>query len=147
AATFTHLNAISKAPFAVFFQMGDHHILSASPERYLRKQGNKIISQPIKGTAARAVGNDDDIRAATALENNQKERSENIMIVDLVRNDLSRTAARGSVKVEELCGVYSFKQVHQLISTISSELRNDCTGFDAIRASFPMGSMTGAPKI
>lgn len=144
---YNKLNVISEPPFAVFFKNYRHYLLSASPERYLRKEGEKIISQPIKGTAKRSVDVDEDNAIVQELAANEKERSENIMIVDLVRNDLSRTAAKGSVVVEELCGAYSFKQVHHLISTVVSTLKDSYTPVDAIRTTFPMGSMTGAPKI
>lgn len=144
---YNKLNVISEPPFAVFFKNYRHYLLSASPERYLRKEGEKIISQPIKGTAKRSADVDEDNAIVQELAANEKERSENIMIVDLVRNDLSRTAAKGSVVVEELCGAYSFKQVHHLISTVVSTLKGNYTPVDAIRTTFPMGSMTGAPKI
>ena len=144
---YTNLNAISEPPFATFFKHEELYLLSASPERYLRKEGSKIISQPIKGTAKRLVNSIDDGKIAFDLARDEKERSENIMIVDLVRNDLSRLAKKGSVKVEELCKVYSFKQVHQLISTVVSELDEGVHPVDIIRETFPMGSMTGAPKI
>ncbi len=141
------LNEISEPPFATFFKKEHHFLASASPERYLKKEGTKIISQPIKGTAKRLVSEVDDQKIAADLQRDEKERAENIMIVDLVRNDLARTAKKGSVNVEELCKVYSFKQVHQLISTVTSELRSGVHPVDVIRDSFPMGSMTGAPKI
>lgn len=145
--TYNQLNKISQPPFATYFKNDELFLLSASPERYIRKEGNKIISQPIKGTAKRFVDAIEDEKAAFDLARDEKERSENIMIVDLVRNDLSRTAKKGSVKVEELCKVYSFKQVHQLISTVVSEIKEDTHPVDVIRDTFPMGSMTGAPKI
>ncbi|WP_106791267.1 aminodeoxychorismate synthase component I [Aquimarina sp. Aq78] len=145
--TYYHLNDISKPPFATFFRMNDHYLLSASPERYLRKEGEKIISQPIKGTAKRSQDIDEDTRLVSDLYNDPKERSENVMIVDLVRNDLSRTATKGSVTVEELCKVYSFKQVHQMISTVTSTIDDTTSPVDVIKTTFPMGSMTGAPKI
>lgn len=141
------LNEISEPPFATFFKKDHHFLASASPERYLKKEGTKIISQPIKGTAKRLVSTIDDQKIAADLHRDEKERAENIMIVDLVRNDLARTAKKGSVKVEELCKVYSFKQVHQLISTVTSEIKDNIHPVDVIRDSFPMGSMTGAPKI
>ncbi len=145
--TYYHLNRISKPPFATFLKLNDKYLFSASPERYLKKTGRKIISQPIKGTAKRDPDIAKDKELIKNLSTDQKERSENIMIVDLVRNDLSRTAKRGSVKVKELCKVYSFKQVHQLISTVVSKLKKDVHLVDVIRSTFPMGSMTGAPKI
>jgi len=141
------LNAISEPPFAVFFKNHRQFLISASPERYLRKEGSKIISQPIKGTAKRSSDLIEDAQIKNELLSNAKERSENIMIVDLVRNDLSHTAAKGSVKVAELCGAYSFKQVHHLISTVVSELDPAFSPVNVIKSTFPMGSMTGAPKI
>jgi para-aminobenzoate synthetase component I len=141
------LNTISEPPFAVYFKNQDHYLLSASPERYLRKEGTKVISQPIKGTSKRNENPILDEQLKSDLAQNEKERSENIMIVDLVRNDLSHTATKGSVQVEELCEVYTFKQVHQMISTIVSEVENTTSPVEIIRTTFPMGSMTGAPKI
>lgn len=144
---YNKLNTISTPPFATFLKQNDNYLLSASPERYLKKEGQKVISQPIKGTAKR----DEDFMIDSLLKHdlvaNPKERSENIMIVDLVRNDLSLTAKKGSVKVEELCKVYTFEQVHQMISTITSQVREDVHPVDVIKTTFPMGSMTGAPKI
>ena len=141
------LNAISKPPFAIFFKNNEQYLLCASPERYLRKEGNKVISQPIKGTAKRFSDLVLDENSKTELETNPKERSENIMIVDLVRNDLSHTAIKGSVEVEELCGIYTFEQVHQMISTVVSTVENTTSLIEILRTTFPMGSMTGAPKI
>ena len=144
---YQHLNQISEPPFAVFLKMEHQYLLSASPERYIKKEGNKIVSQPIKGTAKRLVSKIDDDKIASDLSRDIKERSENVMIVDLVRNDLSKTAKKGSVKVEELCKVYSFKQVHQMISTVVSEVRENIHPIDVLESTFPMGSMTGAPKV
>lgn len=144
---FNKLNEISKPPFATFFKNSDKYLLSASPERYIKKEGDRVISQPIKGTAKRSVDKIEDAKLAEDLSKDEKERSENIMIVDLVRNDLSHTATKGSVKVEELCKVYSFLQVHQMISTISSRVPADIKPVDILKTTFPMGSMTGAPKI
>lgn len=141
------LNEISKPPFAIFFKNNDEYLLCASPERYLRKEGNKVISQPIKGTAKRFSDKILDNNSKIALEQNPKERSENIMIVDLVRNDLSHTAIKGSVEVEELCEIYTFEQVHQMISTVMSTVENTTSPIEILRTTFPMGSMTGAPKI
>ncbi|WP_430467959.1 aminodeoxychorismate synthase component I [Winogradskyella ouciana] len=145
--TFNKLNAISKPPFATFLKLEDKYLLSASPERYIKKEGNKIISQPIKGTAKRSAEKKEDAELKETLSKDEKERSENIMIVDLVRNDLSHTAEKGSVKVEELCKVYTFLQVHQMISTISSRVSENIKPIDILKTTFPMGSMTGAPKI
>jgi len=145
--TYLKLNAISEPPFAVFFKNYRQYLLCASPERYLRKEGGKIISQPIKGTAKRSINNADDEAIKQELTNNEKERAENVMIVDLVRNDLSQTAEKASVNVEELCRPYTFKQVHHLVSTVVSHVSMGHSAVDVIRTTFPMGSMTGAPKI
>ncbi|WP_435048803.1 aminodeoxychorismate synthase component I [Formosa sp. S-31] len=145
--TYKKLNNVSKPPFATFLKQGDKYVLSASPERYIKKTGQDIISQPIKGTAKRAENPEEDNRLKHNLEHNMKERSENIMIVDLVRNDLSKTAIRGSVKVDELCKVYTFPQVHQMISTVSSQILKETNPIDVLKTTFPMGSMTGAPKL
>ena len=144
---YKHLNQISEPPFAAFLKLDDKYALCASPERYIKKEGTKIISQPIKGTAKRLVSEFDDAQLALDLTRDEKERAENVMIVDLVRNDLSKTAKIGSVKVEELCKVYSFKQVHQLISTVVSEVEENTHPIDVLQSTFPMGSMTGAPKV
>lgn len=141
------LNAISEPPFAVYFKNNDQFLMSASPERYLKKEQQKVISQPIKGTAKRFLDANLDEKAKFELSENPKERSENIMIVDLVRNDLSKTATKGSVEIEELCQVYSFKQVHQMISTVVSSVAHTTSPIEILRTTFPMGSMTGAPKI
>jgi para-aminobenzoate synthetase component I len=137
----------TQAPFSSFMRYGDHYIISASPERFLKREGNKLISQPIKGTAPRSTDGAKDKLLKSALQNSLKEQTENVMIVDLVRNDLSRIAVKGSVRVEELFGVYSFNTVHQMISTITAELPRQIFLQDILRASFPMGSMTGAPKV
>ena len=144
---FQKLAVISEAPFAVYFKNAAHYLLSASPERYLRKKGTRVISQPIKGTSKRSADPIADAQFKVDLAQNEKERSENIMIVDLVRNDLSHTATKGSVAVEELCEIYTFKQVHQMISTVVSEVEVTTPPVEIIRTTFPMGSMTGAPKI
>ncbi len=144
---FAKLNAVSKAPFATFLKLNDKYLISASPERYLKKIGTKLISQPIKGTAKRFRNPIKDRASKEGLANDPKERAENIMIVDLVRNDLSKSAVRGSVHVDELCKVYTFEQVHQMISTVSAEVERDKNPVELIKETFPMGSMTGAPKI
>jgi para-aminobenzoate synthetase component 1 len=146
-ATYWHLNSISKPPFATFLKMGPWFALSASPERYVKKMGNVVISQPIKGTAKRSKDPAEDQHMIKALMSDPKERSENIMITDLVRNDLSKIAQKGTVVVDELCKVYTFEQVHQLISTIRCEIKAEVTAVDILKETFPMGSMTGAPKI
>jgi para-aminobenzoate synthetase component 1 len=144
---FLNLTEVSPMPFSCFLKMGSRYLICASPERYLAKRGNTLISQPIKGTAPRGLTPVDDERLKNELLSSEKERSENVMIVDLVRNDLSRVAAPGSVSVDELCGLYSFPKVHQLISTVSCQVKEDSQPEDYLRASFPPGSMTGAPKI
>lgn len=144
---FLELNSKHKAPFTSFYRLEDKFLLCFSPERYLQKQGRKLISQPIKGTAPRSKNKEEDDQRKSGLLASEKERAENVMIVDLVRNDLSRTAAKASVKVEELFGLYSFNAVHQMISTISAELAPQFDLVDTLKTSFPMGSMTGAPKI
>lgn len=145
--TFEKLNSISHPPFASFLKNNNHFMISASPERYVRKEGNKIISQPIKGTAKRGLTQEQDLQNIEDLRTDPKERSENIMIVDLVRNDLSKTATKGSVSVEELCEIYTFEQVHQMISTIVSEVSEETNPIEILKTTFPMGSMTGAPKL
>lgn len=146
-ATFLSLNEMGQAPFSACFKRRGKYVLSSSPERYLKKDGNKLLSQPIKGTAARDQNPEKDRQLMEALQQSEKERAENVMIVDLVRNDLRRVAKTATVKVRDLFGAYSFKQVHQLVSTITAEMQNDLHWTDAIRATFPMGSMTGAPKV
>ncbi|MBU2976090.1 anthranilate synthase component I family protein [Zobellia sp. B3R18] len=145
--TYQKLNKISEAPFASFLKVYDQYLLSASPERYLRKEAGKLISQPIKGTSKRAKQPEEDDKLVNALKTDPKERAENIMIVDLVRNDLSKSALKGSVVVEELCEVYTFQQVHQMISTVVAQVSSGVNPVDVIKESFPMGSMTGAPKV
>ena len=144
---YRHLTEVSPTPYACYYHFNDKYLMCASPERFLKKINSKIISQPIKGTAKRGNSHEHDNILKTNLINDAKERAENIMIVDLVRNDLSRTAANASVQVEELCAIYSFPMVHQMISTIVSQLDQKSSFFDCIKSCFPMGSMTGAPKV
>ncbi len=144
---YDELIGISPSPFSAYFALDNRYVLSASPERYLAKNGDTMVSQPIKGTRARGKHLEDDTQIKHELENSQKDRAENVMIVDLVRNDMARVAKAGTVKVEELFGIYSYSHVHQMVSTIISKLDTAYTWKDAIRATFPMGSMTGAPKI
>ena len=143
---FNALNALSPAPFAAYYRLDDKYMICASPERYLRKRGGNLLSQPIKGTARRDTDLVKDEQIKAELRNDIKERAENVMITDLVRNDLARCCEPGSINVDELFGVYTFPQVHQLISTVSGTMRLGVPFTDAIRYSFPMGSMTGAPK-
>jgi para-aminobenzoate synthetase component 1 len=146
-AVYRSLSNMSPNPFAAFYKLDDKYLLCASPERYLKKTGNKIYSQPIKGTWQRNLSDaGQDKKNKEMLYNSAKDRSENVMIVDLVRNDLSRICEEGTVAVDELFGIYTFPQVHQMISSISGQLRPGIDFKDAIRATFPMGSMTGAPK-
>ncbi len=144
---FKRLNTLAKAPFSLFFKTMDHALICASPERFLAKRGAKLISQPIKGTRKRSDNPETDQILAQDLANSPKDRAENVMIVDLVRNDLTRHSETGSIQVEELFKVYTFNTVHQLISTVVARLRPDAHAMDALRAAFPMGSMTGAPKV
>ncbi len=144
---YQNLNAISSTPFACFLKQNNKYALCASPERYLYKNGYKVVSQPIKGTSKRSKNEEEDAILKEKLVNNIKERAENTMIVDLVRNDLSKIAQKGTVEVEELCEPYTFQQVHQLISTISCGVDTTVSPIEIIKATFPMGSMTGAPKI
>ncbi len=143
---FRKLNDLAKAPFTAYLKQNDLYLLCSSPERYLKKVGNKIISQPIKGTIRRGETESADLLLKEALLWDPKERSENVMIVDLVRNDLSKIARRGSVIVEELFGIYTFEQVHQMISTVICKVSKNLPFHEILRATFPMGSMTGAPK-
>ena len=144
---FQELNKKAKSPFSAFVQIDNKYLLSSSPERFLKRVGNRLISQPIKGTAQRHIDMVKDAAEASQLQKSEKERAENTMIVDLVRNDISRIATKGSVQVEELCKVYPFAHVHQMISTVVAELQTETQVSDAIAACFPMGSMTGAPKV
>jgi para-aminobenzoate synthetase component I len=144
---YKRLVALSPNPFASLYKVNNRYCICASPERYLKKEGDKLVSQPIKGTSKRNLQNTEkDAHAKKLLTQSQKERSENVMVVDLVRNDLSKICQQGTVKVDELFGVYSFPQVHQMISTISGQLQPGLNWIDAVKATFPMGSMTGAPK-
>ena len=146
-AVFQKLMEISPNPFSAFYKMEDQYLLCASPERFVAKENGRLITQPIKGTIKRNLvdsANDQDLKKA--LFTSAKDRAENVMIVDLMRNDLSRICTEGSVSVDELFGIYSFPQVHQMISTISGTLKKECTFSQIIKALFPMGSMTGAPK-
>ena len=141
------LSSLSPNPFAALYKLHHTWCICASPERYLKKTGNKIFSQPVKGTAKRKIN---DIQAdeiiKQQLQHSSKEQSENVMVVDLVRNDLSKICKEGTVKVDELFGMYTFPHLHQMISTVSGEVMNDIDWTDMIKATFPMGSMTGAPK-
>jgi len=144
---FTSLNLLSPMPFAGFIKLDDKYLLCASPERFLKKVSSKLISQPIKGTIARGNTPEQDQQLRERLRTDEKEIAENMMIMDLVRNDLSKSSEVGSVQVEEMFGIYGFKKVFQMITTVTGNLRPDCHAVEAIKNAFPMGSMTGAPKI
>jgi para-aminobenzoate synthetase component 1 len=137
---------LSPTPFSCYYKVNDGHLLCASPERFFRKENNKIISQPIKGTIGRAADHVTDEKFKQELSDSEKDRSENVMVVDLVRNDLSRICTEGTVTTSELFRIYSFPQVHQMISTVEGELKDEITMKQIFNALFPMGSMTGAPK-
>ncbi len=141
------LNIITQAPFSSFFHAGDYTVFCGSPERFLKREGTNLLSEPIKGTAKRGKTAEEDEKLKNDLHSDPKERAENIMIVDLVRNDLSKIASKNSVTVNELCKIYSFETVHQMISSISCEIDEHTPFIDIIKATFPMGSMTGVPKI
>lgn len=145
--TYLTLNRESSMPFSVFYKLYDKYLLCASPERFLKKENNQLISQPIKGTIKRIGDTLLDELQKNELYQNPKERAENIMIVDLVRNDLSKSAVAGTVKVNELCSIYSFPHLHQMISTVTANIKKNIHVVDCIKNAFPMGSMTGAPKV
>jgi para-aminobenzoate synthetase component 1 len=146
-SVYQKLSSTSPNPFSALYKLDDKWLICASPERFLKKEGNKILSQPIKGTSSRFLKDEKkDKKSKDELSASEKDRSENVMVVDLVRNDLARVCKEGTVKVDELFGVYSFPQVHQMISTVSGELKDDISFTEIIKATFPMGSMTGAPK-
>lgn len=144
---FLKLNMKAKAPFSCFFKLDDKFLLCSSPERFLKKEGNKIIAQPIKGTVRKGNTIEENELLKSQLQNDKKEQAENVMIVDLVRNDLAKSSNPGSVKVEELLKIYDFNIVNQMVSTVSSETKNEMHFVDIIKNAFPMGSMTGTPKV
>jgi len=145
-AAFGRLLAVTEAPYAGFYRRGDFFALCMSPERFIRVEGGRVVTQPMKGTRRRSADPRLDQALVEELANDPKERSENIMAVDVARHDLSRIATSGSVRVDELCAVKSYPNVHQLVSTVSAELGTGRHAWDAVRAAFPMVSMTGAPK-
>lgn len=145
--TYFKLNKLTTAPFSSFIHVDEFSVFCGSPERFLKKTNSKLKSEPIKGTSGRGGTPEEDEILKNNLINDAKERAENIMIVDLVRNDLSKIAKKDTVKVDELCGLYTFKTVHQMISTVSCEVDKNVSFTDIIEATFPMGSMTGVPKI
>lgn len=144
---FAKLHTLAKAPYSSLLKLGDEYILCASPELFLKKEGNRISTKPIKGTTRRGGNPTEDEFLKSQLQNNLKERTENVMAVDVARNDLSRFAAKGTVHVNKLYNIETFETVHQMVSTVSCEIKED-TSFDKIiEATFPMASMTGAPKL
>lgn len=146
ATVYNSLNSISPNPFSAFYRVNNQYCLCASPERFVSKSGEVVVSQPIKGTTPRYVDSYEDERSRAGLAESKKDKSENVMVVDLVRNDLSRVCIPGSVTVPSLFSVYSFKGVHQMISTVMGRLEKHNTFADVLDVCFPMGSMTGAPK-
>jgi para-aminobenzoate synthetase component 1 len=146
-ALFAQLNALSPAPFGAYYRLHNRYMACSSPERFMQKKGNTVISQPIKGTSRKDPDPVIDQQLQQQLLHNAKERAENVMVVDLVRNDLSHTALQGTVKVTELFGIYSFAHVHHMISTVAAQLPPQLPFTEVLRTSFPMGSMTGAPKM
>jgi para-aminobenzoate synthetase component I len=143
---YSKLIDISPNPFSALYRINDSYLICASPERFLQKKGEYILSQPMKGTSKRGATTSDDDIIKKELYENEKERAENVMVVDLVRNDLSKICEEGTVVVEELFGIYTFPQVHQMVSTIKGKLMAGVSLSEIFEATFPMGSMTGAPK-
>lgn len=144
---FVRLHHFTQPPYAALVKAGDFHVICGSPELFLKRRGDQLMSSPIKGTIRRGATPEEDDALARQLQNDPKERGENVMICDLVRNDLSRVAQPGSVHVPELFGIHRFQSVHQMISTVQCTVREEATTEDILRATFPMGSMTGAPKV
>ncbi|MCB0641386.1 MAG: anthranilate synthase component I family protein, partial [Phaeodactylibacter sp.] len=146
-ALFHQLNQAAKTPFAAYYKVRNRHLLCASPERFLKKTGDRVVSQPIKGTIQRGSTPATDAAFKAQLQASEKDRAENVMIVDLVRNDLAKTCLPGSVQVDDLFGIYPFETVFQMISTISGRNKPGTSPIEVLRQAFPMGSMTGAPKV
>lgn|SRR6185437_6009530 len=144
---FKKLNELTEAPFSQLLKAGDDNIICASPERFIQKKGNVLISQPMKGTARRSYDDAEDLKIKIALQHSLKEQTENVMALDVARNDLSQVATKGSVVVSELFGVHTFKNVHQMLSTVNCTLKENVNLTDIIKATFPPASMTGAPKL
>lgn len=146
-ASFIEINDQAKAPFSAFLKFDEIEVLCFSPERFLQLKKGRLLSQPIKGTVSKGKNRLENERIKLSLFNDEKERAENVMIVDLVRNDFAKSAELGSVQVDELFGIYEFENIIQMISTVSANKRSDIGAINAFKNTFPMGSMTGAPKI
>jgi para-aminobenzoate synthetase component 1 len=144
---YCRLRERNPAPFAGFLNGGDWQIASASPERFIQVSDGRVETRPIKGTRGRARRPEADLFAGDDLQASEKDRAENIMIVDLLRNDLSRTCLPESVRVSQLCGLEMYEYVQHLVSVVEGTLQPNCTPLDVLRTSFPGGSITGAPKI
>jgi para-aminobenzoate synthetase component 1 len=144
---YLRLRARNPAPFAGYFDLGDFQVVSASPERFLQVSGLSVEARPIKGTRRRTDQPEADRAAGEELLNSEKDRAENVMIVDLLRNDLSRVCRAGSVKVSQLCGLESYAYVQHLVSAVRGELQDGNGPIELIAAAFPGGSITGAPKV
>ncbi len=144
---YQNLIQLSPSPFSVLYKLNNKYLICASPERFLQKKGNRLLSQPMKGTAKRALHDEaKDKNLKKELQISPKEQAENVMVVDLVRNDLSKICREGTVIVNELFGIYSYPQVHQMVSTVTGEMQENISFSQIVEAMFPMGSMTGAPK-
>ncbi|PBQ32607.1 aminodeoxychorismate synthase component I [Sphingobacteriaceae bacterium] len=143
---FLKLNELSKAPYSQILKLGDDFIISASPELFLKKEGDNLITKPIKGTIKRGKTKEEDLALKNELQNTIKERTENVMAVDVARNDLSMFAKKGSVTVNKLYNIETFETVHQMVSTVSCEIKDGTSFEKIIDSTFPMASMTGAPK-
>lgn len=144
---FNNLKTLTEAPYAQLVKAGDVYIICGSPERFIQKTGNILSTQPMKGTARRSADTKEDEKIKNALKYSLKEQTENVMAVDVARNDLSQVAQKATVKVDELFGVHTFKNVHQMVSTVSCQIKENITFKDIIKATFPPASMTGAPKL
>lgn len=144
---YLNMRRCNPSPFSAYLNLGDHHILSTSPERFLLVNNGLVSTRPIKGTTARGITAVEDKRLADALLLSEKNRSENIMIVDVLRNDLSKSCEASSVHVKKLCGIETYPSVHHLVSIIEGKLRPERTALDLLEDCFPGGSITGAPKV
>lgn len=144
---FFKLHQLARAPYAALFKTGNDFIISASPELFLKKEGNHLSTKPIKGTIRRGKNQLEDEALKNELQNNIKERTENVMAVDVARNDLSMFATKGSVLVNKLYNIETFETVHQMVSTVSCDIKENTSFDDILNATFPMASMTGAPKL